>query len=101
MSEIQIENLLMAASARQGLTLSYIEAQTIVSTLRKDRYELVIDGKWNISYFQTYDQDSRTGNIVSDIRDVVELAVDINQEEINEKIGEAEDDYFLAIKKDE
>ncbi len=102
-SEIQ-RQLLMAAATRQGVTITPIEAETLADVLEGYGLSLIIEEDWTIKvHEQRHGREHSADWTSSDIRELVEMAVDLNNEAIVDMTGErdAEPEVLLGLHKDE
>lgn len=101
-SEIQ-RQLLMAAATRQGVPITPVEAETLASVFESDGLSLVIETDWSIKVHELRNGRQHDSDWTNNFRELVEIAVEINEEAIVDMTGErdADPDALFSLHKDE
>ncbi len=103
MRKIEEATELMAASARQGLELSSIEASIIIGYMDGHDYELLLDEELRVYLHDGQDGENHDDDALYSIRECVEFCQEMNEEllldaQSSEKV---DGEYILDLRKDE
>lgn len=101
LSEIQ-RQIFIAAATRHGFPISNVEAETILTVLESDGLTLVIEDDWSIKVHNFDLENQNNADFVSDIREIVEIASEINEEAIIDATDrEIYPEILFSLQKDE
>lgn len=101
-SEIQ-RQLLIAAATRQGVPITPVEAETLATVLESDGLSLIIEADWTIKVHYLRDGRQHDSDWTNNLRELVEMAVEINEEAVVDASSERDTDHevLFALHKDE
>ena len=94
---------LMAASVRQGVELTFIEAKIVLGYLEGHDYSLMMDDKFHLTLHDNQDGEKDERDELYTIRDCIDFCQEMNSELLLEEAGKEKCDpeYFSELQKDE
>ncbi len=102
MQKVKRPEELIAAAARQGVTVAITEAEIVLLYVENHGYDLLMDEEYSLTLHDQTDGDDHDADELQTIRDIIEMCIELNKELLLDacSVPEPDDETQLDLRKD-